>query len=95
MFAGNIVEFGPANTVLHRPSHPYTQELMSSLITDSTRLDLASDRGLSGAKSLVLVQSVGCKYASRCKYAMEVCRREAPVAKEIEDELWVACHKYK
>lgn len=95
MFAGNIIEFGPANMVLNRPSHPYTEELMSSLITDSTRLNLVSDHSLPGVRPLMLVQSVGCKYASRCKYAMDLCRKEPPVAKEIEDGLWVACHKYK
>jgi peptide/nickel transport system ATP-binding protein len=95
MFAGGVVEFGPANMVLNKPSHPYTEELMSSLITDSTRLDLTSGHGLSYAESLVLVQNVGCKYASRCKYAMKICQTESPIAREIEDGLWVACHKYK
>ena len=94
MFAGNIVEFGPASMVLNRPSHPYTEELMGSLITEKTSLGTSS-LGQSDVKSSALAQSVGCKYASRCKYAMEVCRTESPVPREITEGLWVACHKYK
>jgi peptide/nickel transport system ATP-binding protein len=95
MFAGEIVEFGPARMVLNSPSHPYTEELMGSLITDSTKLGLENQNGRHYEEPPMFVEGGGCKYAPRCKYAFERCQREAPVAREIEKGLWVACHKYK
>lgn len=91
MFAGEVVEKGPVNRVLREPLHPYTEQLVSSLLT------LDSDVKMSEIKSYNFSQETadtGCKYRLRCKYAFERCRTERPKLEEAAPGLLVACHKY-
>jgi oligopeptide/dipeptide ABC transporter ATP-binding protein len=99
MYAGEIVELGPIEEVLSRPLHPYTEMLLSTLLTlDSTAEMLShTERGqVERGRDYVRAVggAVGCKYAGRCKYAFDRCNVERPVLKEAEKGRWVACHKY-
>ncbi len=93
MFAGEIVEQGKAEDVFKRPMHPYTEALLSSLLTldakDSHPRSLAELREVNKP-----IASVGCKYQYRCKYAFERCKMERPALSGAESERKVACHKY-
>jgi oligopeptide/dipeptide ABC transporter ATP-binding protein len=95
MYAGEIVERGPEGMVLTEPMHPYTEDLVGSVLSKTTRLDVGSDRGPGQKESMARPSNRGCRYASRCKYAFERCANEAPVLTEIKDGWWVSCHKYK
>jgi oligopeptide/dipeptide ABC transporter ATP-binding protein len=94
MFAGEVVENGEAGRIFSEPLHPYTEELLGSLVTldleDMKMPDVAAER-----RSLEHVASVGCKYRNRCKYAFERCRTERPALRELENGRLVACHKYR
>ncbi|MBN1402171.1 MAG: peptide ABC transporter substrate-binding protein, partial [Anaerolineae bacterium] len=35
----------------------------------------------------------GCNFSTRCPYAVDVCREQDPIWREIEDGHWVACHR--
>ncbi|WP_425449876.1 oligopeptide/dipeptide ABC transporter ATP-binding protein, partial [Dethiothermospora halolimnae] len=37
----------------------------------------------------------GCKFQNRCKYVKDICRKEAPILKEVKPEHYVACHLVK
>jgi peptide/nickel transport system ATP-binding protein len=93
MFAGEIVEHGKAQDIFKRPMHPYTEALLSSLLT----LD-SKDSHPRSLKELREVQkpiaTMGCKYQNRCKYAFERCKMERPLLKDVESGRKVACHKY-
>jgi len=93
MFAGEIVEQGKSANIFSNPLHPYTEALLSSLLT----LDEKSTHTPSMAELRETnrpIASVGCKYQNRCKYAFERCKTERPLLKETEDGRLVACHKY-
>ena len=93
MFAGEIVEQGKSANIFSNPLHPYTEALLSSLLT----LDEKSTHTPSMAELRETnrpIASVGCKYQNRCKYAFELCKTERPLLKETEDGRLVACHKY-
>ncbi|MGI0090781.1 MAG: ABC transporter ATP-binding protein [Nitrososphaerales archaeon] len=93
MFAGEIVERGSVNKVLSKPKHPYTEMLLSTLLTlQSTKGSLDQSRGSS--KESINVDINACKYSARCKYVFDRCRKERPALKTIEDGREVACHKY-
>ncbi|MBK5223663.1 MAG: ABC transporter ATP-binding protein [Acidimicrobiia bacterium] len=81
MYAGNVVEQGPARQVLHDPQHPYTRALLKSMpgaATDRTER-LAAIEGTVPAPSNM---PRGCRFAARCDHAMPRCVAEAPVLAE-------------
>jgi dipeptide transport system ATP-binding protein len=79
MYAGQVVESGPTEQVIRRPTHPYTEGLLRCLpgLTSNAdhRLRLPSIQGL--VPDLVHRPS-GCQLNPRCPYVDEECRKEEP-----------------
>ncbi|MEJ2045323.1 MAG: dipeptide ABC transporter ATP-binding protein [Reinekea sp.] len=76
MYAGQVVETGPAAEIFARPSHPYTEALMKSLPESSqgkARLD-----ALPGVVPGANDRPSGCLLNPRCPYATDKCRTEEP-----------------
>ncbi|MGY5452499.1 dipeptide ABC transporter ATP-binding protein [Agarivorans sp. MS3-6] len=76
MYAGQVVESGPAEEIFSKPKHPYTQALLRSLPESSlgkARLD-----ALPGVVPGAFDRPVGCLLNPRCPYATERCRNERP-----------------
>lgn len=92
MFRGNIIEYGPSDLVLTQPLHPYTELLMSSV----PRVDKKwqEDIKLSGIE-VKEYESTGCKFALRCPYAKDVCKKTRPKIVRTEDGREVMCFKYE
>ncbi|MFA7502449.1 MAG: oligopeptide/dipeptide ABC transporter ATP-binding protein, partial [Anaerovoracaceae bacterium] len=49
---------------------------------------------LKGETSSPINPPPGCRFAPRCDYRMDICVKETPVYKEIEDNHYIACHLY-
>jgi peptide/nickel transport system ATP-binding protein len=78
MYAGEIVESGPAVTVTDEPSHPYTQLLLSAAPNpDGGGTVALTARG--GGPSL-LAPPAGCRFHPRCPHAMAICSATEPPA---------------
>ena len=76
MYAGRIVELGPAATVLDRPAHPYSQILLRSFMGVRQRqMPLPS---LPGAPPRLLSEPAGCAFAARCPVAQPQCHTVSP-----------------
>lgn len=77
MYAGKIVEEGPLEQIFEDPWHPYTKLLILSIpgikVTRGGRLE-----SISGTVPNPLHFPEGCRFAPRCPYAMEICRRQPP-----------------
>jgi peptide/nickel transport system ATP-binding protein len=89
MYLGRFVEWGPADTLLTKPCHPYTQMLLDTVpkIEDPNR-----DREpLGGEVPNPLTPPSGCAFHPRCPYARDVCRRVEPVPVAAYGRM-VACH---
>ena len=75
MYAGEIVEMGPARDVLERPRHPYAQGLLQTSASldrrDEYLYELQGEPGVRGAVE-------GCGFAARCPQAMPKCRSTQP-----------------
>ena len=76
MYAGEIVEYGPAERVTERPMHPYAQGLLASMpsITDGT----GEAQSIPGRPLHPGEDAIGCKFALRCKFAHDRCRHQPP-----------------
>jgi oligopeptide/dipeptide ABC transporter ATP-binding protein len=76
MYAGRIVEEGPAETIFNTHHHPYTRGLLQSV----PRLDLPQ-RNLQEIRGTVPRLNdlpEGCTFSNRCDFVMDLCRRQEP-----------------
>ncbi len=76
MYAGQLIESGPAAQVTDHPAHPYTQLLLRAA-PDPDRVEPPSLAGRGAPPSLVHPPS-GCRFHPRCPHAMPVCETTAP-----------------
>jgi len=81
MYAGQVIESGPAAQVTDEPAHPYTQLLLSAA-PDPDRTEPPSLAGRGAPPNLIRPPS-GCRFHPRCPHAMQVCAQERPPAAEI------------
>jgi oligopeptide/dipeptide ABC transporter ATP-binding protein len=94
MYLGKIVEVGPADEVFGRPTHPYTQALLSSAV------DLASaglDDGrvpleLGGTLPSPSDPPAGCRLHPRCWKAQVICSVDEPALEARAGGMLSACH---
>ncbi|MGQ9717367.1 MAG: dipeptide ABC transporter ATP-binding protein [Anaerolineae bacterium] len=88
LYAGKVVEMGPAVKVLQEPRHPYTWGLLNAYPNMTTARDL---RGIRGTSPEPTDPPSGCRFHPRCTQAVEQCRWEEPLFVEVDGRL-VACH---
>ncbi|MFD6187205.1 ABC transporter ATP-binding protein [Streptomyces goshikiensis] len=83
MYAGRIVETGPADELFARPRHPYTAALLDS----TPRLDAPQGRlaAIEGRPPSLREELTGCPFAARCLYATDLCTRQAPALLPLAD----------
>ena len=92
IYAGEVVEYGTLRQVYKQIMHPYTEGLFNSVPSlETTAKRLAAIDGMMPDPT-VLPQ--GCKFADRCKYATERCRKEEPALVEMSDGHKVRCFRY-
>jgi oligopeptide/dipeptide ABC transporter ATP-binding protein len=89
MYAGQIVEWASAGTLLAQPLHPYTQALLNSvprLRADRPRLTAIPG----GVPSLDAFPS-GCRFHPRCPKARFDCPQKPPELLQVQPDHWVRC----
>jgi oligopeptide/dipeptide ABC transporter ATP-binding protein len=90
MYAGQIVESGPAAELLRHPLHPYTQALLLAVpgLAHNTRRLTAIPGSVPWAGSL----PAGCRFHPRCRKAQSDCSRHGPQLREVAPGRTVRCH---
>lgn len=89
MYAGRLVEVGPAADVLARPSHPYTQLLLQARPRGTSRTRLAA---IPGEPPVAGERLPGCAFAPRCPFARELCTADEPALVRGAGGTEAACH---
>ena len=75
MYAGQVVETGEAESLIHEPKHPYSQNLLASVPHLDPRMNWIQGVKVEPAQA---PDTTGCRYRSRCPYAFERCPEEPP-----------------
>lgn len=91
MYAGKIVEVGPTEDIIHNPLHPYTKGLIESVLTLEPEVRKRGLRYIPGQPPNLINPPKDCRFANRCGFAMERCRREEPPLVKVGDKRYVAC----
>jgi len=93
MYAGYLVEYGDIVKIFKNPLHPYTVDLIESF--PSIKAEKQEMTSIPGFPPDLLNPPSGCRFHPRCKYAMDICRKETPRLLEISKNHFAACHLVK
>ena len=91
MYLGKIVELTDKRSLFAHPQHPYTEALLSAVPTPDPRAQKKRII-LGGDVPSPINPPAGCRFHTRCPYAVERCRAEEPAMKEVRPGHFVACH---
>ncbi len=91
MYLGKVVEIAETEELIGNPQHPYTKALLSAVPVPDPgekrdRIDIM------GGVPVAVNPLPGCRFAVRCPYAMDVCRKKDPVLKDVEKGHLAACY---
>ncbi|WP_287178007.1 ABC transporter ATP-binding protein [Mesorhizobium sp.] len=90
MYAGRIVEQASVTDLFARPAHPYTQGLMRS-VPDRRHGRQRRLPEIPGIVPSLREPIVGCSFAPRCPFAIDICRDKMPVLRDVGSSQAAAC----
>ena len=90
MYLGRVVESAPAQEIFESPNHPYAQALLAEAPTMEVKKKTFV--AIQGEIPSPLNPPSGCHFHPRCPHAMDRCKAEAPLLKEIAPLRFSACH---
>ena len=90
MYAGRIIELGDITKLFKKPLHPYTQGLIEAF--PDIKEERRKMESIPGSPPNLLRPPPGCRFHPRCKFAMDICRKEIPKLKKVSKDHFVACH---
>ena len=88
MYAGQIAELGPRDTIFANPAHPYTRALLDSIPHLSQARAL---KGIPGRTPAPGARPDGCRFNDRCSFAIDECRQQVPQLRTIAPDHEVRC----
>ena len=90
MYAGRVVERGPAAALFAQPQHPYTEKLLDSIPPVDRDVDRLAT--IPGTVPPPWAMPQGCRFMARCAFATERCQNVDPVLRPVGDDRLAACH---
>ncbi len=90
MYAGSIIEYSTNDELFKNPKHPYTQALLNSLPDINTK----TLETIKGQPPSIKENLIGCPFAPRCLHCMDICKKNNPPIKSIENNYMVKCFLY-
>jgi oligopeptide/dipeptide ABC transporter ATP-binding protein len=90
MYGGQIVECGSTKEMFKDPAHPYTEALLAAVPRRQARGGRL--RSIPGEVPDLINPPSGCRFHPRCKYAIEICKKEEPRPIEYAPGHFSSCH---
>ncbi|AEH51386.1 ABC transporter ATP-binding protein [Pseudothermotoga thermarum] len=94
MYLGKIVEICDSEELYTNPLHPYTKALISAIPIPNPKVKRQRII-LEGDVPSPFNPPQGCRFTPRCRYAMEICKKEHPRLIEVSPNHLVACYLYQ
>lgn len=94
MYLGNIVEVAPAAALFAGPQHPYTRALLSAIPVPQPKA-VRQRMILSGDVPSPIDPPQGCRFHTRCPFAIDLCRQTKPAMETTASGHSVACHRWR
>ena len=94
MYLGRLVESAPTRELFSAPRHPYTKALLSA-IPSLDPDDTGKAQKLEGEIPSPTNPPPGCKFQTRCPFAIDICRKDEPKLEHSSSEHEVACHRWQ
>ncbi len=94
MYAGKIIEEGTIDEIISEPLHPYTKGLLFSVVTPEPEVKRRGITYIPGTPPDLINPPSGCRFHPRCPNKMEICDKEEPLLKNINQRR-VACFLYE
>jgi oligopeptide/dipeptide ABC transporter ATP-binding protein len=91
MYLGRLVEVADKNTLYENALHPYTRALLSAVPIPDPTVERPGRIILTGDVPSPMAPPVGCRFNTRCPFAIEKCFREIPPLTEVQPGHRVAC----
>lgn len=96
MYLGALVELAESDELYDDPLHPYTQALLSAIPIPDPKVERSRKRiVLQGNLPSPINPPSGCRFHTRCPYAMDVCITHEPKWFKVKEKHWTACHLYE
>ncbi|MDN4608117.1 ABC transporter ATP-binding protein [Sporosarcina highlanderae] len=94
MYLGNMMELASSDDLFAEPLHPYTQALLSAIPVADPSNSRKERIVLQGDPPSPINPPSGCRFRTRCPFAMDICSKAVPKWKEVQPDHFVACHLY-
>ncbi len=93
MYAGQVVEYGPANDIFYNCKHPYTWGVLQSIPKPDADMSIPLVP-IPGTPPDLFNPPRGCAFAARCPYAMDICRKIEPPKYDVNETHSANCWLY-
>ncbi len=94
MYLGKIIEKASAEELFDNPIHPYTKALLSAIPRPT--IDKKVEKIiLKGEITSPINPEANCRFANRCNFEEDICRKDEPCLEEVSPDHFVACHLFK
>ena len=91
MYLGVMVELADSEKIFENPLHPYTKALLQAI--PRTDVDQGQELAvIEGDIPSAVKPPKGCRFHTRCEYAMDICAHFEPELKDVGDGHFIACH---
>ena len=93
MFAGQVMEIAPVESLFSKPRHPYTRMLMKTVLRADRLVEIPDTQASPSEETTYAIR--GCRFAPRCPVALDKCWDEPPPGEEAGEGHLVRCHNWK
>ncbi|SDM27832.1 ABC transporter ATP-binding protein [Sediminibacillus halophilus] len=95
MYLGRMMELADSDALFADPLHPYTQALLTAIPVADPQVKRRERIVIHGDPPSPVDPPSGCRFRTRCPFAMDICAEVTPKWTEVKQNHWASCHLYQ